>query len=144
MFKAFIIFTFSISLVYADDLFEKKEFERPLREVSIIVTDTGYYPNKIMAFKGERVRFFVTATGEKSKCFILQKHELFLSADQGRVNEGEVDADKPGRFKFFCPSTKHEGYLTVYEKFKEEVKPEKVKRDVASEKPNYWLPRNYD
>ena len=38
--------------------FKKKMFKTPLREVSIIVSDDGFYPNKIMAFQGEKVRFY--------------------------------------------------------------------------------------
>ncbi len=126
--------------------FKKKVFKNPLREISVIVTDDGFYPNKIMAFKGDKVRFYITSTSKKNHlCFVLHKHEVFVSAEKGKVNEVEVLIENPGRYKFYCPSTKYVGYLTVFEKFSEE---EDQKRSIASEvgsgKPNYWIPRDYD
>ncbi len=140
--KSIIIFVLMFSVTVQADVFKEKSFKRPTREVSIIITEDGFYPNKVMAFQGEKVRFFVTSTVDDSQCFLLQKHEVFLSAEKGKVNEGETLLDHAGRFKFYCPSSKFEGYLTVFEKFKAEAK---QKRDIASDsKPNYWLPRDYD
>jgi plastocyanin domain-containing protein len=121
--------------------FKKKTYDFPLREVSIIVTDDGYYPNKIVAFQGERIHFFITSASAKNQCFILQKHEVFVSAEKGTINEAEIIADQAGRFKFYCPSSKFTGHLTVFEKFAAE---EEINRSIASEKPKYWLPRDYD
>lgn len=132
-----------VSMIFSASIFaqvyEKKVYKRPLREVSIIVTDDGFYPNKVVAFQGEKLHFFVTSTANAPQCFLLQNHEIFLSAEKGKVNEGDILVDKPGRYRFYCPSTKFEGHLTVIEKFKDEPK-----RDIASEKPKYWLPRDYD
>jgi hypothetical protein len=136
----------SCAVSYAQDHllernFQRKTYDFPLREVSIIVTEDGYYPNKIVAFKGEKIHFFITSTTAKNQCFILQKHEVFVSAEKGAVNEAEITVTQPGRFKFYCPSSKFTGHLTVFEKFAAE---EEINRTIASEKPNYWLPRDYD
>jgi len=138
---AFLLLLISIS-AYSDDYFKKKNFKRSLREVSVILTKDGFYPNKIVAFQGEKLRFFITSTNDTPQCLVLQKHELFLSAEKGKVNEGEIVVDNPGRYRFYCPSSKFEGHLNVIEKFK--AHEEKPSREIASEKPNYWLPRNYD
>lgn len=141
--KLLVFICFISTVLYAEeDGFKKKVFKEPLREISVIVTDEGYYPNRIMAFEGERVRFYVTSTSKKGQCFILKNHEIFVSAEKGQVNEVEFIAEKTGRFKFYCPSAKFQGHLTVFEKA-DKVK-EEVKRKVASEKPSYWLPRDYD
>lgn len=128
---------------YATDQFKKKIFNSPIREVSIIATRDGFYPNKLVAYKGEKLKVFITSTTEKPQCFILQKHEVFISADKGRVNEGEVVLDRAGRFKFFCPANKSYGHLTVFDNTVHTDK-EEVKRDIASKAPTFWMPRDYD
>ena len=135
----FILFT-SFSAAAID--FEEKYYERPVREVSIIVTDTGFFPDQMMAFEGEKLKFFVTSTSKKSQCMVLQKHELFLAAEKGIVNEAEVTVEHPGKFRFYCPSFGHEGWLTVFKKGN--ANEEARKPASEEEKPNYWLPRDYD
>lgn len=136
-----IIFTLPISSIGSES-FKSKMYKSPIREVSIIITDDGFYPNRIVAFEGDKIRFFVTSTTSEKECFVMKKHKIFLAAQKGKVNEGEVNLEQLGRFKFFCPSSKHFGYLNVLER------PEKVqksnKRVIASEKPGYWTPRDYD
>lgn len=122
--------------------FSEKEFKQPVREVSIIVTDTGFYPDHMLAFEGERLKFFVTSTSKKSQCFVLQKHEVFVAADKGMVNEGETVVENSGKFKFYCPSFPHEGTLTVMQKFGEQE--ERKPASVEEEKPKYWMPRDFD
>lgn len=149
---SFILFSFILSFAFADEPliekdFKKKIYKNPLREFSIIVTDDGFYPNKLIAYVGEKVRFFVTSTTKNSQCFVLQKHEVFISAEQGHLNETETTLENPGRYKFYCPTTKHSGYLTVIDKASQA---KEAARSVASEseekpeRPKYWTPRDYD
>jgi plastocyanin len=135
-----LIFSF-MSLAHADSPFDEKSYEAPVREISIIATDDGFYPNKVMAFTGEKVKFFITSTSGSKHCFILQKHEVFVAAEKGKINEAHVNLDMPGRFKFYCPSSNYKGHLTVFEKFKQE---QDTGREPASLKPKYWTPRDYD
>ncbi|MBD66989.1 MAG: hypothetical protein CME62_17440 [Halobacteriovoraceae bacterium] len=123
--------------------FKAKKYDQPVREISIIATEDGFYPNKIVAFEGEKLHFFVTSTVEKGQCFILQNHEVFLAADKGKVNETEVIAENPGRFKFYCPANKSYGHLTVIEKNNNKEVFDKG-RAPASTGPSYWLPRDHD
>jgi plastocyanin len=139
------LFVFPISLIaenaLAKDKDQVKYFKKPLREFSIILTDEGYYPNRLVAHAGDKVRFFVTSTSNKPECFIVQDHKVFLSAKKGEVSEGETVFNAAGKYKFYCPSSKHKGFITVLEK-DDDV--EEQTRKVASDKPNYWLPRDYD
>jgi plastocyanin len=139
------LFVFPISLIaqnaLAADNDKVKYFKKPLREFSIILTDEGYYPNRVVAHTGDKVRFFVTSTSSKPECFIVQDHKIFLSAKKGEVSEGETVFNAPGKYKFYCPSSLHKGFITVLEK-SDDV--EEQTRKVASEKPNYWLPKDYD
>lgn len=134
----FLSFTHSVE---AKSPFEEKTFDIPVREISIIATDDGFYPNKVMAFTGEKVRFFITSTSGQKQCFILQKHDVFVAAEKGKVNEAHIELENAGRYKFYCPSTTFTGHLTVFEKFKQE---DGFERAPASVKPKYWMPRDYD
>lgn len=125
-------------------------FKDPLREVSIIVTPEGYYPDKIAVFEGEKVRFFVTSTTEDPHCFVIDKHKVFLGAKKGKMSEGETIFHTPGKFKFYCPSYQSQGYLTVLSKGRKTVinikeKQKKMRiRDVAGKvDPALWTPKNY-
>lgn len=122
---------------------KEKMFEQPLREFALILTDEGYYPNRLMAHTGERVRFFVTSTKKTTDCFLVQDHKIFLSAKFGEISEGEVTFKEAGKYKFYCPSSKHEGFVTVVDKASNV---DDQKRAIASEeeKPAYWTPRDYD
>lgn len=146
-----LFFILIVEVGYSDDIiiekdFQEKTYKNPLREFSVIITENGYYPNNLVAYVGERVRFYITTTSKKSECFILQKHEVFISAQKGRLNEGDTLVENSGRYKFYCPASEHKGFLTVFDK--NDVKKETATRDIASEpkdtKPRYWTPRDYD
>ena len=109
----------------------------PTREVSIIVTKEGYYPKNLSVFEGEKVKFFVTSTIEDPHCLIVESHKVFLAANKGKITEGEATFSHPGEFSFYCPSSKHDGKIVVLKK------PSTNKREVASEQPNVWMPREY-
>lgn len=132
--KAFIIlFIFSTLSVWAQSPAQELV---PTREVSIIVTKEGYYPKKLSVFEGEKVKFFVTSTIEDPNCFIVESHKVFLAANKGKITEGETTFSHPGEFSFYCPSSKFDGKIVV-------LKKQSNKREIASEKPSVWMPREY-
>ena len=141
MLRIWLLLSLLSASVAAQNL-EPVEFERPLRELSVIVTENGYYPKRLIAFEGERVRLFVTSTASKNQCLILQKHPAFIAAEKGAVNEATIDVDQAGRYKFYCPSFKYHGLLTVIQK----NGPAKSRVPAAEpeEKPKYWTPRDFD
>lgn len=142
--RIFLLFLFPI-VTYGMNQFDAKKFDKPVREVSVIATDDGYYPNKISAFEGERIRFYVTSTSKQKQCFLMENHKIFLPAENGQVADKTIVVERPGRFKFYCPSTKFVGHLTVLKK--KEEKSEEIKRKLAGDeekKPHYWVPRDYD
>lgn len=106
---------------------------RPVREVSIIVTQEGYYPKSLSVFEGEKVKFFVTSTVEDPSCVIVESHKVFLAASKGKVTEGEAVFDKAGEFAFYCPSSKNDGRIVV-------LKKKEPQRNIASD---VWMPREY-
>lgn len=114
----------------------------PQREVSIIVTDEGFYPNKFMAYAGERIDFFVTSTTERPSCFMVKNKELFMAAKKGKISEGSVFFTQPGLYHFYCPSMKNiNGTITVIEH--PDVIEKRKARDLASEKKvKVWIPED--
>lgn len=144
-----ILFVF-VTAIYAQDGYdygleeelrvEKKLYKQPYREVSVIVTNEGYFPDKISVFEGEKVRFFVTSTIDTPSCFILGEQEMFMAANKGKITEKEHIFMKPGDFQFYCPTGKISGKLTVLSKNHDKG------RVIASEKVEIiqpWVPRDY-
>lgn len=139
----FILLILPIKAIAEDnEVFKAKSFKNPIRQYSIIATDHGYYPDSVFAYVGEKVKFFVTSTSEKSQCFLVKDHSIFLGAKKGKVSEGEIIFHSPGSYEFYCPSTNFKGHVSVIERAVDKDK--RIKREVASKKPDYWTPRNYD
>lgn len=147
-----LFFLFFVPIIFTRAVCAKDHkgsyFKTPLREISIIVTPEGYYPDKVAVFEGEKVRFFVTSTTTDPHCFVIDKHKIFLGAEKGKMSEGEAIFQTPGKFKFYCPSYKSQGHLTVLSKGRKTVtkinKKQKKMRDVAGKAdPALWTPKNY-
>ncbi len=111
-----MIFSFSVA-AEEDEQLRVKMYESPRRDISVIITPEGYYPDKISVFTGEKVRFFVTSTVDTPSCFLIKEHEVYLSAFRGNLTEGEVEFKHSGNFDIYCPSMKHKGHLTVIKKY---------------------------
>ncbi len=128
--------------------FDAQKHKKPMREVAIIASDDGYFPNKISAFVGEKIRLLVTSSSDKKQCLILEKHEVFLPAEKGKIADKLIVLDSPGRYKIYCPATDFVGHLTVLEKPGKKAKTQIIERTIASEPeqrvPHYWIPRDYD
>jgi len=117
----------------------RKIYATPLREQSIIISEEGFYPKNITAFKGEKIRFFVTAVVDEKSCFIIKGKDLFLSAEKGKISEGVAFFENSGKFEFYCPTLPYKGYVTILEKFK--AKKKRKQRTIASEKLKVWMPK---
>jgi hypothetical protein len=125
---------------------DAKVFDKPQREHSVILTENGYYPDHIVAFEGEKLKLFVTSTIDKPECLVVEDHKIFLEATKGKIASGESVLGKAGTYKFYCPSSQYKGQLTVLKRKVKKEEPKRIipSREVASEKPAYWTPRNYD
>ena len=117
-------------------------FPLPERSVSIIATAEGFYPQKLAVFTGERVHLFLTATTDKSSCFIMDGKQVFLGVEKGKVSEFDLYFDRPGEFRFYCPKGKLEGTVIVLEAPTKSLKKE-LKREIASKQKagvRVWMP----
>jgi hypothetical protein len=113
--------------------------EPPLREISLIATADGFYPERIVAFKGEKIKFFFTATTDNPSCLILEGHKVFISAEVGKIAESEAVLNTSGDFEIYCPSIKYKAKLTVLDR-----PSDKRSREIAVEKvKSYWTPKEY-
>ena len=121
----------------AFDYAEEKKLEVPEREVSIIVTQEGYYPKTLIGWEGERVHMYLTSTLPTPTCLTMPDQNLFLAASRGQIYEGFAYFPKAGTYKFNCPNGKISGEFRILEKGQK-----KTSRSVAStkvkEKP--WRP----
>lgn len=148
MFNYLLILVFiPISLWAKTNYFKEKHFDKPIREYSIIITDQGYFPERIFAYKGEKVKIFVTTTSDKSQCMAIKDHKIFLGANKGEITQGEISFFTPGRFEIYCPSSQFKAYVNVLEREGLDEKVQEAKRDIATVKevhPQYWTPRSYD
>jgi hypothetical protein len=113
------------------------KFATPLRKYSVIITDEGYYPQELVAFAGERLKLFVTSTKDRASCLLMPDKKLFLSVVKGKVAEGELFFNTAGSYKFYCPTGKIKGKITIM------PRKNTVDRKVASENiVNIWLPKD--
>lgn len=111
-------------------------YDVPYREVSLIITSEGTYPEKVIIFEGEKIRLFVTSTTQKPSCLMIKGKDFFLSAEQGQISEATVYFEQAGKFQLYCPTGKVRGLLEVLPRKREN------KRELASEnKIKIWTPR---
>ena len=130
--KLFLFLCILISSTLAAEVLPEPEVKAktvtiPTREVSVIVTKEGYYPEKVTVFEGEKVKFFVTSTLEEPNCMVVESHEVFMAATKGKVTEAEAHFKHAGEFQFYCPSSKNNGKIIV-------LKKSEPKREIASVK----------
>lgn len=122
-----------------DTYFTGAKLDVPARENAIIVSETGFYPNRIIVFKGEKVKFYVTNVSESTQCFNIPDKNIFTTAQKGKIAEGETYFDKAGIFVFNCPNFNHQGRIVVMEKA--EDKQETMRRGLAQETVKIWKPK---
>lgn len=135
-----VFWTFRV-LALDYDYGKEQHYEVPERRLSVIATDTGYYPSEFSVFEGERVQFFVTSTTKTPSCLMAPQLELFMAAHKGEVSEGTAYFKAPGVYEFHCPAGNIKGRITVLER-PEITREREMKREIASEKMKIWIPRD--
>lgn len=133
--------TTSFSKVYAlEESYNKdKSLDVPYREQAVIISKDGFYPNRLTVFKGEKVRFFVTAVGVNSACFNIPDKNVFATAMPAKIVETEAYFDKVGVFQFNCPNNTFTGRVMVLEKASD--REESMRRGLASDSVKIWKPK---
>lgn len=135
-----IISLFSWDLCLGLDYGLPQKLETPLREHSIIITEEGFFPNRISLFEGEKLKLFVTSLNESPSCLFIPDKKLFIGVNRGEVKESETIFEKEGVYHFHCPTGKIHGKITVIRKIGER---EKAQRKIASARPSHlWVPKD--
>lgn len=139
LFYLLVLFLSFNTLALEETYFNAQKLDVPMRENAIIVSDTGFYPNRIVIFKGEKVKFYVTNISENAQCFNIPDKNVFTTAQKGKIAEGEAFFDKSGVFVFNCPNSNFQGRLIVMEKAQDMA--ESARRGLASDKVKIWKPK---
>ncbi|MGZ3788047.1 MAG: hypothetical protein ACXVLQ_05955 [Bacteriovorax sp.] len=119
---------------------KEKTLDVPYREQAVIVGREGFYPNRLIVFKGEKVRFFVTAVGVDSACFNIPDKNVYTTAKAEKIVEVETFFDKVGVFQFNCPNNSFAGRVMVLEKASD--REESARRGLASDTVKIWRPKD--
>lgn len=118
---------------------KERTLDVPYREQAIIVSKDGFFPNRLVVFKGEKVRFFVTAVGVDSACFNIPDKNVYTSATTQKITEAETFFDKVGVYQFNCPNNTFTGRVMVLEKASD--RDETLRRGLASDTVKIWKPK---
>lgn len=142
--NVFIFLTALATAVTANALEETYNKERtldvPYREQAVIISKEGFYPNRLVVFKGEKVRFFVTAVGVDSACFNIPDKNVYSTARPEKIAEAETFFDKVGVYTFNCPNNTFSGRVMVLEKPSD--REETMRRGLASDTVKVWRPKD--
>lgn len=86
-----------------------------VQEHSIIVTDKGYFPNKVVVRRNIPVNLYLTATDSQNLCFVMKNDEYNFHRGVGskRIETISFKPTRPGPYKFHCPIQHIEGTLIV-------------------------------
>jgi hypothetical protein len=146
--KILLLLLFSINswaIDYGEESLENKIklLPKPVRDVSIIVTPEGYYPKEISVFEGDKVHFYVTSTKDDPDCFMLSEYSVFLSAQKGKITEGEAEFNRSGIFNYYCPSSKMGGKVVVLKRKSAEPPKATPDRMEARKPAAVWMPKEY-
>lgn len=86
-----------------------------VQEISVIVSDQGYFPNRLFVTQGTQVRLFLTTTSKNTLCFMLDKMGVKKGVQPSKVEEVLFTPEVPGDYRFYCPVKSIDGILTVRE-----------------------------
>jgi heme/copper-type cytochrome/quinol oxidase subunit 2 len=89
-------------------------FKNGLQEVSLIISDTGYLPARLIVRKNIPVRLYLTSASPSTLCFILDEFKVQKGVATQTVEVVDLMPTKAGEYKFYCPVNDiHYGSLVV-------------------------------
>ncbi|NUM89824.1 MAG: cupredoxin domain-containing protein [Bdellovibrionales bacterium] len=91
----------------------EEAFKYGVQEFSLIATDTGYLPSKVIARKNIPVRLFVTSASARNLCIVLDEFSVKKGVQAQKVEEIRLLPTAVGQYKFYCPVQQIEGTLVV-------------------------------
>ncbi|MEW6055293.1 MAG: cupredoxin domain-containing protein [Bdellovibrionota bacterium] len=86
-----------------------------VQEVSVIVSDYGYFPQRIFVTQNVPVRLYLTTPSKNTLCLMSDGLNVKKGVAPGKVEEVRFIPEQPGDYKFYCPVKSIEGMITVRE-----------------------------
>ena len=84
-----------------------------VQEISLIVSDYGYFPKRIFVTQNVPVKIYMTTPSKNTLCFMLDNWGVKKGVNPGKVDEVSFTPVDSGDFRFYCPVKSIEGMLTV-------------------------------
>lgn len=85
------------------------------QEISLIVSDYGYFPNRLFVTQNVPVKIYLTTPSKVTLCFMLDQWGVKKGVLPGKVEEISFVPEAPGEYRFYCPVKSIEGTLVVRE-----------------------------
>lgn len=86
-----------------------------VQEFSVIVSDYGYFPNRIFVTQNVPVKIYMTTPSKNTLCFMIDSWGVKKGITPGKIDEVSFVPRDAGNFRFYCPVKSIEGTLTVRE-----------------------------
>jgi hypothetical protein len=144
LYGLYILALFGSFTAISNDEPEKVWFDAAKREMAIIITDEGFYPQQLSVFQGEKVTFYLTSTAREDRCFMIANKEIFVPVYKNQLQIVEVEFKREETLDFHCPVGNMRGRISILE-HPNHRKDRLQKRELASEsvtrQPKIWMPR---
>lgn len=83
------------------------------QEFGLIVSDTGYFPARIIVRRNIPVRIFLASSSAQSMCFVMDEFSIRKGVGPQAVEEIRILPTKVGQYRFYCPVKEVQGTLVV-------------------------------
>ncbi len=114
------------------------------REISLIVSDNGPFPQKIIIFTDEKIRLFLTNIGKNKQCFYFPTKKIFIAVPFNDLTSIDLEMNQAGEFQYTCPGSTLKGSILVLERG--EIRPKSfIQKKYLWDNPEEtnWVPREY-
>jgi len=88
-------------------------YKNGVQEFSIIATDTGYLPSRLIVRRNIPVRIFLTSASARTLCIVMDDFSLRKGVANQQVEEVRFLPTKAGQYKFYCPVQEIQGSIVV-------------------------------
>jgi heme/copper-type cytochrome/quinol oxidase subunit 2 len=91
----------------------EEAFKYGVQEFSLIASDTGYFPSRIIVRRNIPVSLFLTSSSSTNLCFVQDDFGIRRSVSAKVVEEVRFLPTKVGQYRFYCPVKEIKGTLIV-------------------------------
>lgn len=102
-----------INPVREESVRPEEVYKYGIQEFSIIASDTGFFPTKVIVRKNIPVRLTLTSASSTSYCFMLDEFNVRKGVPSQEVVEVRFLPTKASTYRFYCPKQEIEGTIVV-------------------------------